>query len=71
MSEQKKTRADVIEKIEETNALLRKLIDVLTRGQSQSRNTRTTVGGGSAPGHGGSGGSSTPISTGGGGGSAA
>lgn len=48
MSEQKKTRADVIAEIQKTNHLLQKLLDVLTCSQSsQQRNTRSTVSGGS------------------------
>jgi hypothetical protein len=48
MSEQKKTRADVIAEIQKTNDLLQKLLDVMTRNHSsQQRNTRSIASGGS------------------------
>jgi uncharacterized membrane protein len=55
MSEQKKTRADVIAEIQKTNELLARLVALMERGQFQvaARNTRTTVSGGSGGGGGG------------------
>jgi uncharacterized membrane protein YgcG len=69
MSEQKKTRADVIAEIQKTNALLERLVALMERGQFQAaaRSTRTTVSGGSTGGStGGSGGASQGGSGGGG-----